>query len=288
MAWAPIDSGLRDHPKLFALMAELDCNHPTAMGILANLWTWGMGHVKADGEMPAMNEAALANVFRVFDGSATKVRDALVKVKFLDRKRDVFYVHDWQDHGGRHVVQLEKNRQRARENYEKSTRRIPVVSEYSPREKGREEKGEEGKGGEGINPPPDPWGVAQTFQDLPVWKNKGACNRQWFERMTITDLQSLLAWAEVLRAALAKGDKSKLDYLPSLRRMLDDRWWESVDAKALADRLKADQPPSPKPSPSGYSEETFNPGEYETRPKIVPETPMPQWFKDRQSKVKSQ
>jgi hypothetical protein len=99
MAWVESHQALRDHPKVFDLMALMGWDLDTTIGKLHRFWWWCVDYAE-DGDLRKHNESRLGAAVGITDPDEAKrfVR-AMVDSKWIDDE-PFMRVHDWWDYIG--------------------------------------------------------------------------------------------------------------------------------------------------------------------------------------------
>jgi hypothetical protein len=85
------------HPKLYDLMARLDCSRPTALGYLDLLWD-NAADIAPQGDIGKWPNGAIARSCD-WTGNADQFVEALIEAGWLDRSEEFrLVIHDWADH----------------------------------------------------------------------------------------------------------------------------------------------------------------------------------------------
>ena len=107
-----IDYRLWQHPKLSRLAGLLKRNRAETGGLLVSLWSW-TAEYRLDGSIAGQSaqEVATACGWR---GKPDKLVSALMETKWLDGPPDALSVHDWEEHQGKFIRKMVKERERKR------------------------------------------------------------------------------------------------------------------------------------------------------------------------------
>lgn len=102
------------HPKTLALAQALKVSRREAVGILADLWTWGLSCADADGGLKGMDEAGIALALDWPVKKSVSLVKAFVQCGWLDDLGNGKYrLHDWPDYTGR-LTEKRKDAERKR------------------------------------------------------------------------------------------------------------------------------------------------------------------------------
>lgn len=124
VAWLPVDQGLVNHRKVWALERLLELPVPTVVGHLLLVWLWAIDSAEdgciADGEAWAIEKAA------GWPGDPGAFVAALEEAGFLDRLDGCVQIHNWDEYGGRVLAARERNAQKQRR-YRERNRNVPAT-----------------------------------------------------------------------------------------------------------------------------------------------------------------
>ena len=118
MPYLNIDLEYFDHPKTLMLEAELGGHRAMLIPVL--LWRHAGKYHSDDGYLKGYTPAAIAKVVQYDHRNAEKLVEALIKCRFLDKKKDGFQVHDWSEHNGHLALFRERARIAAEARWNKS------------------------------------------------------------------------------------------------------------------------------------------------------------------------
>lgn len=128
------------HRKTLRLAALLGLSRHAAVGLLLDLWAWGLGNATAEGMIKTCLAAELALAVD-WKGSAEDLETALALSGFIERQNGGLLLHEWSLYGGRTQVALERERERARANYMKRKGKCTGRSSSSAPANGRAGEG---------------------------------------------------------------------------------------------------------------------------------------------------
>ncbi len=120
--WLRVEVGVHRHRKTYALARALGISRAEVVGILSGLWSYA-SEQHADGEISALDWEAFAEqigfAMRQSDGERwvdllnEELRDYLVAAGFVDKARDRYFLHDWEDFQGKLVERRATERERS-------------------------------------------------------------------------------------------------------------------------------------------------------------------------------
>lgn len=139
MAWISVHEQVIGG-KLRTLAKELDCSQNEALGMLINLWLWGINNADRDGRIIGATKEDVAKVLNI--GIDEKIDslmavDSLIKTQWIDYDTDL-YLHDWeewQEQWYKAMTAREKDKERKRkERAEKKleSQKSPSVKKEEP------------------------------------------------------------------------------------------------------------------------------------------------------------
>lgn len=112
MAWYEAHQTLAKHPKTLALTSLLKCDRRYAVGLLHDLFSWGLDSARKDGSLPGLNEDSIAMALDFTGQKGRKVVAALLESGYLEKENGTFKIHDWYDYAGKLADRREADKQR--------------------------------------------------------------------------------------------------------------------------------------------------------------------------------
>lgn len=109
--YVPVCAALPRHRKLLRLATALDLERHKALGLLLDLWVWGLGSADQDGLLPDVEAADIAAAID-WRGDPDALVNSLVASGFLELDGRGFLIHDWREYGGKVVTERVADRQR--------------------------------------------------------------------------------------------------------------------------------------------------------------------------------
>lgn len=112
MPWFEAHDTMARHPKTLKLARLLNAERRYAVGLLHDLFSWGLYAAGKDG---ALEGLAAVDIAQALDYPAKKgqaVVEALVAAGYLEEGTDGYTIHDWYDYAGKLYDSREKNREK--------------------------------------------------------------------------------------------------------------------------------------------------------------------------------
>ena len=122
MAWFEAHETMARHPKTLKLARLLKADRRYAVGLLHDLFAWGLTAAEKDGRLPDMEAGDIAAALDAPPGKrGIAVVDALVECGQLEIVNGCYYIHDWYDYAGKLMDKREADRRRKAESQRKHT-----------------------------------------------------------------------------------------------------------------------------------------------------------------------
>ena len=99
--WIELHQEMTRHPKTLALAQTLRISRREAVGLLVDLWTWGIGCAGETGSLRGLSPEGIAMALDWPVRQAGKLVDALFACGWFDREGEDYRLHDWEDYTGR-------------------------------------------------------------------------------------------------------------------------------------------------------------------------------------------
>lgn len=112
MAWYEAHQTLAKHPKTLKLAHLLKVERRFAVGLLHDLFCWGLDAAKKDGTLPGLDADEIASALDYSGKKGASVVAALVESGYLEKNGDTFRIHDWYDYAGKLVDRREDAKRR--------------------------------------------------------------------------------------------------------------------------------------------------------------------------------
>jgi hypothetical protein len=112
MAWFEAHQTLARHPKTLKLASLLKVERRYAVGLLHDLFSWGLDSAKKDGTLPGLNAEEIASALDYSGKKGSAVINALVESGYLELQNGSFRIHDWYDYAGKLMDKREADRKR--------------------------------------------------------------------------------------------------------------------------------------------------------------------------------
>jgi hypothetical protein len=118
MSWIPSHQELSRHPKTLRLARQLGQSLPETIGQLHLLWYWSMDFAQ-DGDLTKHDFADVSHAM-MSQVHPEKLRAALLESGFLDEEEGSLLLHDWNDYGGKLILEKRAEAQRKKERRKKA------------------------------------------------------------------------------------------------------------------------------------------------------------------------
>lgn len=113
MAWYEAHQTLAKHPKTLKLASLIKCERRYAVGLLHDLFCWGLDAAKKDGSLPGLSREEIAAALDLSGKKGLSVVDALVESGYLETAPNGdFRIHDWYDYAGKLMDRREADKRR--------------------------------------------------------------------------------------------------------------------------------------------------------------------------------
>lgn len=112
MAWFEAHDTLARHPKTLRLARLLGVRRREAVGLLHDLFSWGLTSALKYGELPGLTAEDIAEALDYPRKGAGKIVGALIESGYLDQDGGTYRLHDWYDYAGKLYDSREKNREK--------------------------------------------------------------------------------------------------------------------------------------------------------------------------------
>ena len=112
MAWYEAHQTLAKHPKTLRLASLLKCERRYAVGLLHDLFSWGLDAAKKDGSLPGLSAEEIAIALDFTGKKGTDAVSALLKSGYLETVDETFKIHDWYEYAGKFADQREDAKKR--------------------------------------------------------------------------------------------------------------------------------------------------------------------------------
>lgn len=129
MAWYEAHQTLAKHPKTLKLARLLKADRRYTVGLLHDLFSWGLDSAGKDGSLPGLTAEDIAAALDFPPRKGVAVVNALVECGYLDKDGETLAIHDWYDYAGKFMEKRESDRERKRAG---SSRKLPGKPPISP------------------------------------------------------------------------------------------------------------------------------------------------------------
>lgn len=113
--WFEAHDDLPRNPHTLKLARLLKVHRREAVGLLYDLYCWGLQYAKPDGELTGMHITDISSALDISDKKAVSTVDALILCGFLTSAGDeagTLSITDWEHIGGRISARRERDRGR--------------------------------------------------------------------------------------------------------------------------------------------------------------------------------
>ncbi|MEA4932592.1 MAG: hypothetical protein VB071_03245 [Lawsonibacter sp.] len=112
MAWFEAHDTMARHPKTLRLARLLGVDRRYAVGLLHDLFAWGLYAADKNGRLVGLTEGDIAQAMDYPPKKAGMLSSALVDAGYLDVDPDGYAIHEWYDYAGKLYDSREKNREK--------------------------------------------------------------------------------------------------------------------------------------------------------------------------------
>lgn len=112
MAWFEAHDNMARHPKTLKLARLLSKDRRYAVGLLHDLFSWGLYAAEKDGLLPGLMAADVAQAMDWPTRSAAALVEALKEAGYIEGADGAYLIHDWYDYAGKLYDSREKNREK--------------------------------------------------------------------------------------------------------------------------------------------------------------------------------
>lgn len=112
--WIELHQEMPRHPKTLALAQALKISRREAVGLLIDLWTWGLNCADETGHLRGITNEGIAMALDWSGRQAAKLVNALVDCGWIDGENGNYSLHDWADYTSR-LSDKRKDAERKRE-----------------------------------------------------------------------------------------------------------------------------------------------------------------------------
>lgn len=128
--WYEAHQTLAKHPKTLKLASLIKCERRYAVGLLHDLFSWGLDAAKKDGSLPGLSREEIASALDLNGKKGVSVVDALIESGYLESAENGdFRIHDWYDYAGKLVDRREDAKRRKDEWKERRLNEEGTVTE---------------------------------------------------------------------------------------------------------------------------------------------------------------
>ncbi|MGN0400005.1 MAG: hypothetical protein ACI4EO_07750 [Blautia sp.] len=214
MAWISVEQTLIGK-KLRVLAKDVGCSQNEAIGILVNLWLWGMDNASMDGLMDGADIGDVALAIKPCLSESLdpeEVVSKLIENGWIDCSNGDLFIHDWEEYRyyyNKYVSEKKQHSKRQREYV--ARKRAAEKAKYEPEENGTEKPDEEGKKVKKTSP------YSSSFEELwnvyPRKKDKGNAYKKYKARLNDGWSEEELLAAVVGYATECKRNRTDEKYI---------------------------------------------------------------------------
>lgn len=115
MAWYEAHQTMAKHPKTLRLSRLLKVDRRYAVGLLHDLFSWGLDAAGKYGELTGMEKEDIAAALDLSGKKGLQTVDALVASGYLELDGCCYSIHDWYEYAGKLMEKREADRKRKAE-----------------------------------------------------------------------------------------------------------------------------------------------------------------------------
>ena len=112
--WIELHQEMPRHPKTLALAQALKISRREAVGLLVDLWTWGLNCADENGNLRGITDEGIAMAMDWPYKQAGKLAAALISCRWIDGQNGEYHLHDWADYTTK-LSEKRKDAERKRE-----------------------------------------------------------------------------------------------------------------------------------------------------------------------------
>lgn len=112
MAWFEAHDTMARHPKTLKLARLLNTERRYAVGLLHDLFAWGLYAADKNGVLCGLADADIAQALDYPVKKSALIVGALVDAGYLDQTEHGYSIHDWYDYAGKLYDAREKNKEK--------------------------------------------------------------------------------------------------------------------------------------------------------------------------------
>ncbi len=112
MLWFEAHDTLARHPKTLKLARLLNAERRYAVGLLHDLFSWGLYAARKDGTLEGLTASDIAQALDFPPKKGAAAVAALVEAGYIDEGPEGYSIHDWYDYAGKLYDSREKNREK--------------------------------------------------------------------------------------------------------------------------------------------------------------------------------
>ena len=101
MAWYEAHQTMAKHPKTLKLARLINADRRYAVGLLHDLFSWGLDSARSDGALLGITDQDIATALDLPGKKGCAVVGALMESGYLEVHDGIYYLHDWHDYAGK-------------------------------------------------------------------------------------------------------------------------------------------------------------------------------------------
>lgn len=126
--WFELHQEMPRHRKTLALARLLRVDRRYAVGLVIDLWTWGLDNADREGSLTGMTQEDIALALDWPTKKAAGLIKALIDAGWLEQHGETYVLHDWSDYTGKLSDKRELKRQQDRDRQRKRREKLRDTS----------------------------------------------------------------------------------------------------------------------------------------------------------------
>lgn len=122
--WLELHQEMPRHKKTLALARLLRVDRRYAIGLMIDLWTWGLDNADREGSLTGMTKEDIALALDWPTKKAAELLKALIDAGWLEQHGETYVLHDWSDYTGKLSDKRELKRQQDRDRQRKRREKL--------------------------------------------------------------------------------------------------------------------------------------------------------------------
>lgn len=125
--WLELHQEMPRHRKTLALARLLRVDRRYAIGLIIDLWTWGLDNADWEGNLTGMTREDIALALDWPPKKAAGLVESLINAGWLEEHEEAYVLHDWSDYTGKLSDKRELKRQQDRDRQRKRREKLRDV-----------------------------------------------------------------------------------------------------------------------------------------------------------------